>query len=49
MHLLARQIGTLNEMASAVDLEQTPAECVFLSFSDSDLGLVAAVHDDHAA
>jgi cobaltochelatase CobN len=45
VHLLARQIGTLNEMASAVDLEQTPAECVFLSFSDSDLGLVAAVHE----
>ncbi|MBV9066135.1 MAG: cobaltochelatase subunit CobN, partial [Methylobacteriaceae bacterium] len=44
MHLLARQIGTLDETASAVDLEQTPAECVFLSFSDSDLGALAAVH-----
>jgi cobaltochelatase CobN len=44
VHLLARQIGTLDEMALAVDLEQTPAECVFLSFSDSDLAAVAAVH-----
>ncbi|MBV9067043.1 MAG: cobaltochelatase subunit CobN, partial [Methylobacteriaceae bacterium] len=44
MHLLARQIGTLDETASAVDLEQTPAECVFLSFSDSDLSAMAAVH-----
>ena len=49
MHLLARQIGTLDETASAVDLEQTPAECVFLSFSDSDLGLVAAVHETMSA
>ncbi len=44
MHLLARQIGTLDETAEAVDLQQTPAECVFLSFSDSDLGALAAVH-----
>jgi cobaltochelatase CobN len=44
VHLLARQIGTLDETALAVDLEQTPAECVFLSFSDSDLAAVAAVH-----
>jgi cobaltochelatase CobN len=44
VHLLARQIGTLDETAAAVHLEQTPAECVFLSFSDSDLGAVAAVH-----
>jgi cobaltochelatase CobN len=44
VHLLARQIGTLDETALAVDLEQTPAECVFLSFSDSDLAMVAAVY-----
>jgi cobaltochelatase CobN len=44
VHLLARQIGTLNETAEAVDLQQTPAECVFLSFSDSDLAALAAVH-----
>jgi cobaltochelatase CobN len=44
VHLLARQIGTLDETAAAVDLAQHPAECVFLSFSDSDLAAVAAVH-----
>jgi cobaltochelatase CobN len=44
VHLLARQIGTLDETALAVDLEQTPAECVFLSFSDSDLAAVASTH-----
>jgi cobaltochelatase CobN len=44
VHLLARQIGTLDETANAVDLEQTPGECVFLSFSDSDLAAVAAAH-----
>ncbi|HZY12856.1 MAG TPA: cobaltochelatase subunit CobN, partial [Beijerinckiaceae bacterium] len=49
MHLLARQIGTLEETALAVDLEQTPAECVFLSFSDSDLATVASVHVAAAA
>jgi cobaltochelatase CobN len=49
VHLLARQIGTLEETALAVDLEQTPAECVFLSFSDSDLATVASVHVAAAA
>jgi cobaltochelatase CobN len=44
VHLLARQIGALDETALAIDLEQTPAECVFLSFSDSDLAAVTAVH-----
>jgi cobaltochelatase CobN len=49
VHLLARQIGTLDETASAVDLEQTPAECVFLSFSDSDVAAMAAVHSEMPA
>ena len=49
MHLLARQIGTLDETAPAVDLEQTPAECVFLSFSDSDLGAMASTHSQMPA
>lgn len=45
MHVLAEQIRTLDETVQAVDLGQDPAEAVFLSFSDSDLGLVAAVHE----
>ncbi len=42
MHLLATQAMTLDETAEAVDLEQSPADVVVLSFSDSDLSIVAA-------
>jgi cobaltochelatase CobN len=42
MHLLRTESRSLDEAESAVDLGQTPAEILFLSFSDSDLSLVAA-------
>jgi len=47
MHLLATTAMTLDEAEAAVDLGQTPAEVVVLSFSDSDLSaLAAAWHAD---
>jgi cobaltochelatase CobN len=43
VHLLARDTRMLDEAGGAEDLGQTPADLVFLSFSDSDLaGLAAA-------
>ncbi|WP_026607712.1 cobaltochelatase subunit CobN [Methylocapsa acidiphila] len=42
MHLLRSQSLTLDEAEAAIDLGQTPADLVFLSFSDSDLAIVAA-------
>ena len=42
MHLLATRAVTLDEVDQAVDLGQTPAEVVVLSFSDSDLSAAAA-------
>src|SRR5580704_7985700 len=42
MHLLRTEQRSLDEAETAVDLGQTPAGILFLSFSDSDLGLVAA-------
>ncbi len=44
MHILAEQIRSLDETVQAVDLAQTAADIVFLSFSDSDLSLAAAIH-----
>jgi cobaltochelatase CobN len=41
MHLLVTRSTNLDEAAPAVDLEQTPAELVVLSFSDSDLSALA--------
>ena len=41
MHLLVRETRSLDEEESAVDLGQTPADIVFLSFSDADLGAAA--------
>lgn len=43
MHLLAVETGSLDELDGAIDLGQTPAEVVVLSFSDSDLSGLAAV------
>jgi cobaltochelatase CobN len=43
MHLLAVETGSLDEIDGAVDLGQTPADIVVLSFSDSDLSGLAAV------
>ncbi|MDE1174043.1 MAG: cobaltochelatase subunit CobN [Parvibaculaceae bacterium] len=42
MHLLFRETRSLDEIDEAVDLEQSAADLVFLSFSDSDLGAAAA-------
>ncbi|WP_374307354.1 cobaltochelatase subunit CobN [Methylocella sp.] len=41
MHLLRVERRGLEEAESAVDLEQTPADLVFLSFSDAELGALA--------
>ena len=47
MHVLATELATLDEADVAVDLGQSPAEIVVLSFSDSDLSALAAAwqHD----
>ena len=45
MHLLARETTWLDEADGAVDTGQTPADLVFLSFSDSDLGAAAAASE----
>jgi cobaltochelatase CobN len=42
MHLLRTQTFSLDDAESAVDLAQTPAEIVILSFSDNDLGALAS-------
>jgi cobaltochelatase CobN len=42
MHVLATQLASLEEADVAVDLGQSPAEVVMLSFSDSDLSALAA-------
>ena len=42
MHILATEIASLDEAAAAVDLAQSPADIVVLSFSDSDLSALAA-------
>jgi cobaltochelatase CobN len=49
MHLLALDIHSLDDASHAVDLAQTPAEIVFLSFSDSELRLVARLYEQDAA
>lgn len=42
MHVLATELAALDEAEVAVDLDQSPAEIVVLSFSDSDLSALAA-------
>ena len=42
MHIARIEVRSLDETAEAVDLGQTPADVVFLSFSDSDLNALAA-------
>jgi cobaltochelatase CobN len=49
MHLLAVETGSLDEIDAAVDLNQTPADVVVLSFSDSDLSSMAAVWSETPA
>ena len=46
MHLLVRETRALDEAEAAQDLGQTPAELVLLSFSDADLGALAAAWQD---
>ncbi len=41
MHLLVRDSATLDDQVQAEDLGQTPADLVFLSFSDADLAAFA--------
>ena len=48
MHVLATQLATLEEADVAVDLGQSPAEMVVLSFSDSDLSALAAAWQQRA-
>jgi cobaltochelatase CobN len=45
MHLVRNDRRTFDETAQAVDLEQSPADIVALSFAGSDLSLLAAAHD----
>jgi cobaltochelatase CobN len=42
LHLLVRETGSLDAEEAAVDLGQSPADLVLLSFSDGDLGAAAA-------
>ena len=42
MHLLRTESRTIDEAESAIDLGQSPGDIVILSFSDSDLGALAA-------
>lgn len=48
MHLLASTIAKLDEADAAVDLEQSPADIVVLSFADSDLSALAAAWQSDA-
>jgi len=41
LHLLVRETRSLDEEQGAVDLGQSPADLVFLSYSDADLGAAA--------
>jgi cobaltochelatase CobN len=48
MHLLATHSAKLDEVDAAIDLEQSPAEVVVLSFADSDLSALAAAWQSDA-
>jgi len=48
MHLLPRDLHGLDDAGAAVDLGQSPADIVFLSFSDSELCLLARLHERSA-
>src|ERR1700733_9237259 len=45
MHVPRIETRTLDETVEALDLGQTPADIVFLSFSDSDLNALARAYD----
>ncbi len=46
MHLVRNDQRSLDATAQAVDLEQSPADIVVLSFADTDLSLLASAHED---
>jgi cobaltochelatase CobN len=48
MHILRTERRSLDETAQAVDLDHSPADLVCLSFTDSDLAVLAAGHDAQA-
>jgi cobaltochelatase CobN len=48
MHIARIETRALDEMAQAVDLDQSPADVVFLSFTDSDLACFAAAWERDA-
>lgn len=48
MHVLATQLAGLEEADVAIDLGQSPADIVVLSFSDSDLSALAAAWQQEA-
>ncbi|MGJ0510640.1 MAG: cobaltochelatase subunit CobN [Methylocystis sp.] len=48
MHLLPRDLHSLDDAGAATDLGQTPADMVFLSFSDSELRLLSRLHAQDA-
>jgi cobaltochelatase CobN len=48
MHVLATQLATLEEADVAIDLGQSPAEIVVLSFADNDLSALAAAWQQDA-
>ena len=48
MHIARIDARSLDETAPAVDLDQSPADVVFLSFSDSDLASLAAAAESAA-
>ena len=45
MHLLARQSETLEGAGEAIDLGQSPGDCIVLSAADSELALLARAFD----
>jgi cobaltochelatase CobN len=49
MHVPRIETRTLDETVEAFDLDQTPADVVFLSFSDSDLNALARAYDSFPA
>ncbi|MEI9401429.1 cobaltochelatase subunit CobN [Mesorhizobium argentiipisi] len=49
MHILATTSASLDDLAEPIDLRQTPADVVALSFTDSDLGGLATAWKTDAA
>ena len=47
MHLLFRETHSLDEIDTAVDLGQSPADMVFLSFADTDLAAATVACREH--